>query len=98
MEGGDLKTSNRHYRRGDLKTSNHRYRRGDLATTSRQYGGFLPLLRMLGLGAGVSPLELQKAMSDPIKSQMLMQRGGFPWALAEFSLLPMLMGRGWETE
>ena len=51
----------------DLKMSNRRYRGGDLETTNRQYGGFLPLLRMLGLGAGVSPSELQKAMSDPIK-------------------------------
>ena len=49
---------------GDLKTRNRRYRGGDLATTNRQYGGFFS--RML-FEFGVSPAELQKAMSDPIK-------------------------------
>ena len=48
--------------------------------------------KMFGLGAG----ELQKQMSDPIKQQMIMQRGGFPWALAGLSLLPALMGKGQE--
>lgn len=83
---------------GDLKTRNRRYG-GDLATTNRPapvQGGFLGLLgKLFGLGAGVSPAELQKAMSDPIKQQMLMQRGGFPWAMAAMSLLPMLLqGKG----
>ena len=31
-------------------------------------------------------------MSDPVKQQMLMQRGGFPWALA--GLLPLVLGNG----
>ena len=35
-------------------------------------------------------------MSDPIKQQMIMQRGGFPWALAGLSLLPALLGKGEE--
>lgn len=83
MEGGDLKTRNRPYTK---------IRGGDLSTSNRQYGGFLGLMRMFGMGA--SPAELQKAMSDPIKQQMVMQRGGFPWALAGLSLLPMLMGKG----
>ena len=76
---------------GDLKTRNRRYRGGDLATTKRLYGGFLG--RMLFV-FGVSPAELQKAMRYPMKQQMLMQRGSFPWALAGLSMLPMLMGRG----
>ena len=37
---------------------------------------------------------MQKQMSDPVKMQMLMQRGGFPWALAGLTMLPMLMGKG----
>ena len=74
---------------GDLKTRNRRYRGGDFATTNRQYGRFLN--RML-FGFGVSPAEMQKAMSDPIKQQMMMQRGGFAWQ----SYLPimMMMGNG----
>ena len=76
---------------GDLKTCNRSYRGGDLATTNRQHGGFLGAHgRIFGLG----PAELQKAMSDPIKRQMLMQPVGFLWALAGLSMLPMLMGRG----
>ena len=35
-------------------------------------------------------------MSDPIKQQMIMQRGGFPWALAGLSLFPALSGKGEE--
>ena len=35
---------------------------------NRQYGGFLPVVGMFGLGANLLPSELQKAMSDPIKS------------------------------
>ena len=46
--------------------------------------------KMFGLGAS----DMQKQMSDPVKMQMLMQRGGFPWALAGLSLLPMLLGKG----
>ena len=45
---------------------------------------------------GLGPEEMQKAMSDPIKAQMMMQRGGFPWALAGLSMLPMLFGKGEE--
>ena len=45
---------------------------------------------------GLGPGELQKQMSDPIKQQMIMQRGGFPWALAGLSLLPALLGKGEE--
>ena len=76
---------------GELKARNRRYRGGDLATTNRQYDGFLG--RIL-FGIGVFPAELQEAMSDPIKQQMLLQRGGFPWALAGLTTLPMLMGMG----
>ena len=35
-------------------------------------------------------------MSDPIKQQMTMQRGGFRLALAGLSLLPALLGKGEE--
>ena len=63
---------------------------GDLKTLPRQHGGIFGLLgKLFGLGPG----ELQKQMSDPIKQQMLMQRGGFPWALAGLSLLPTLLAR-----
>ena len=66
---------------------------GDLKTLPRQHGGMFGLLgKMFGFGPG----DLQKQMSDPIKQQMMMQRGGFPWALAGLSLLPMLMGKGQE--
>ena len=59
----------------------------------RQSGGLFGMMgRMLGLG----PRELQQQMSDRVKQQMLMQRGGFPWALAGLSMLPMLMGKGQE--
>ena len=73
---------------GDLKTRNRRNCGDDRATTNRQYGGFLG--RML-FGFGVSPAELQKAMSDPIKQHMLMQRRGVPWALAGLAALPMFI-------
>ena len=80
MDGGDLKTLNR-------------WHGGDLKTMSRQHGGIFGLLgKLFGLGPG----ELQKQMSDPIKQQMIMQRGGFPWALAGLSLLPALLGKGEE--
>ena len=66
---------------------------GDLKTLPRHHGGIFGLLgKLFGLG----PDDLQKKMSDPIKQQMMMQRGGFPWALAGLSLLPALMGRGQE--
>ena len=43
---------------------------GDLATRHRQHGGFLSLIgKVLGLGPG-------ELMADPVKAQMLMQRGG----------------------
>ena len=59
----------------------------------KQHGGIFSLLgKLFGLGPG----ELQKQMSDPIKQQMIMQRGGFPWALAGLSLLPALLGKGEE--
>ena len=93
---------------GDLKTLNG----GDLKTLSRQHGGIFGLLgKLFGLGVekqhggifgllgklfGLGPGELQKQMSDPIKQQMIMQRGGFPWALAGLSLLPALLGKGEE--
>ena len=67
------------------------HRGGDLKTISRQHGGFLGLLKMLGLG------EVQKEMSDPISKQHVMQRGGFPWALTGLSLLPALLGKGDDT-
>ena len=78
---------------GDLMTRNRPTRGGDLMTISRQQnGGFLALLpKIFGFGPG----EMQKQMSDPTKlQQVVMQRGGFPWALAGLSLLPMLMGKG----
>ena len=76
MDGGDLRTI---------------HRGGDLKTISRQHGGFLGLLKMLGLG------EVQKEVSDPISKQHVMQRGGFPWALTGLSLLPALLGKGDDT-
>ena len=45
-------------------------------------------------GFGVSAAEPQKPLSDPIKQQIMMQHGGFPWALAGLAALLMLMGRG----
>ena len=78
---------------GDLKTTQRRYRGGDLRTTNRQHGGIFGLLKTL-LGFGASPAEIEKAMRDPIQQQMLMQRGGFPWAMAALSMLPMLLGKG----
>jgi len=80
MDGGDLKTR-------------HRQSGGDLKTLHRQSGGLLGLLKMFGLGSAGS---VQQQMSAPSKEQMTMQRGGFPWALAGLSMLPMLMGRGQE--
>ena len=66
-------------------------RGGDLVTMQRQHGGIFSMIgKLFGLGSG----DLHKHMSDPMKSQMLMQRGGFPWGLAGLSLLPMLMGKG----
>ena len=51
---------------------------GDSETLQRQSSGLFGMMgRMLGLG----PRELQQQMLDPVKQQMLMQRGGFPWAL-----------------
>ena len=51
---------------------------GDLVTKQRQHGGIFGFIgKLLGLG----PAEMRKHMSDPIKAQMLMQCGGFPWAL-----------------
>lgn len=71
-----------------MTTMNRRYSGG-----APQHGGIFGFIgKLLGLG----PEELQKQMSDPIKQQMMMQRGGFPWALAGLSLLPMLMGKGKE--
>lgn len=81
MEGGDLETRYRPARGGDLKTS------------PRQHGGIFGLIgKLFGLGPG----ELQKQMSKTSAEQMLMQRGGFPWALAGLSLLPTLLGKGKE--
>ena len=78
---------------GDLMTKNRPVRGGDLQTMSRQHGGFLGFLgKLFGLGAS----DMQKQMQDPVKQQMMMQRGGFPWALAGLSILPMLMGKGEE--
>ena len=74
-------------------TKNRPVRGGDLQTMSRQHGGFLGFLgKLFGLGAS----DMQKQMQDPVKQQMMMQRGGFPWALAGLSILPMLMGKGEE--
>ena len=66
---------------------------GDLKTLHRQSGGLFGLMgRTLGLGQR----ELQQQMSDPMKQQMSMQRGVFHWALADLSMVPMLMGKGQE--
>ena len=67
---------------------------GDLKTLQRQSGG---LFGMMGRMMGFGPKELQKQMSDPVKQQILMQRGAFPWAHAGLSMLPMLMGKGQEN-
>ena len=81
---------------GDLIARSRPVRGGDLTTMSRQHGGFLFLAPFAKKLFGLGPEEMQKAMSDPIKAQMLMQRGGFPWALAGLSMLPMLLGKGEE--
>ena len=100
MDGGDLKTLNR-WHGGDLKTLSHQHggifgllgKLFGLGLSDKQHGGIFGLLgKLFGLGPG----ELQKQMSDPIKQQMIMQRGGFPWALAGLSLLPALLGKGEE--
>ena len=66
---------------------------GDSKTLQRQSGGLFGMMgRMLGLG----PRELQQQMSDTVKQQKLMKRGGVFWALAGLSMLPMLMGKGQE--
>ena len=97
MDGGDLKTLNG----GDLKTLSRQHggifgllgKLFGLGLSDKQHGGIIGLLgKLFGLGPG----ELQKQMSDPIKQQMIMQRGGFPWALAGLSLLPALLGKGEE--
>ena len=80
-------------RRRRSEDEQRRYLGVDLATTNRQYGGFLGRLLF---GFGVSPVEMQKAMGDPIKQQMVTQRRGFRWALAGLAALPMLMGRDQE--
>ena len=100
MDGGDLKTLNR-WHGGDLKTLSRQHggifgllgKLFGLGLSDKQHGGIIGLLgKLFGLGPG----ELQKQMSDPIKQQMIMQRGGFPWALAGLSLLPALLGKGEE--
>ena len=78
MDGGDLRTL---------------HRGGDLKTSSRQHGGFLGLLKMMGLGTE----QARKEMANPISKQRVMQRGGFPWALTGLSLLPALLGKGNDT-
>ena len=78
MDGGDLRTL---------------HRGGDLKTSSRQHGGFLGLLKMMGLGTE----QVRREMADPISKQRVMQRGGFPWALTGLSLLPALLGKGDDT-
>ena len=88
---------------------------GDLKTLPRQHGGFIPLLKLFGLGQDMSGGDLKtlarqhggflgllklfggditKEMSDPKTQQMLMQRGGFPWAAL---LLPALLGKGQDS-
>ena len=101
MDGGDLKTVNR-WHSGDLETLSRQHggifgllekQFGLGPGVKKQHGGIIGLLgKLFGLGPG----ELQKQMSDPIKQQMIMQRGGFPWALAGLSLLPTLFGKGEE--
>ena len=71
---------------GDLQTTNRPYRGNGM---QHQHGG---IFKFLGNLLGFGPEELQKQMSDPVKQQMLMQRGGFPWALA--GLLPLVLGNG----
>jgi len=76
---------------GDLKT---------LSRGSRQSGGIFGLAKLLGFGDGKERKRPAGQMADPLKEQMLMQRGGIgPLAgLAGLSLLPMLMGRGREED
>ena len=93
MEGGDLKTHDRRYRGVDLVMTNHRYRGVDLVMTNHHMVDFFPPTH-IWLGGRCVAVEAAKAMSNPIKSQMLMQRGYFPRALAALSLLTMLMGKG----
>ena len=101
MDCGDLKTLNR-WHGGDLETLSRQHGGifgllGKLfglgPGVEKQHGGIIGLLgKLFGFGPG----ELQKQMSDPIKQQMIMQRGGFPWALAGLSLLAALLGKGEE--
>ena len=81
MDGGDLKTLNR-WQGGDLETLSRQHGGifgllGKLfglgPGVEKQHGGIIGLLgKLFGLGPG----ELPKQMSDPIKQQMIMQRGG----------------------
>ena len=99
MEGGDLKPLNR-WHGGDSLSHQHGEIFGLLGKLLglgpgelSQHGGIFGLLgKLFGLGPG----ELQKQMSDPKKQQMIMQRGGLPWALAGLSLSPALLGKGEE--
>ena len=91
MDGGDLTLSRQHGGIFGLLRKLLGLGPGELS--DKQHGGIFGLLgKLFGLGPG----ELQKQISDPIKQQMIMQRGGFPWALAGLSLLPALLGKGEE--
>ena len=100
VRGGDLQTTHRSYQGGDLIQRQHGgifkfignlLGFGPEELEQEQSGGFLGVIgKLFGLG----PEELQKQMSDPVKQQMVMQRGGFPWALAGLSMLPLIMGKG----
>ena len=59
--------------------------------SDKQHGGIIGLLgKLFGLGPG----ELQKQMSDPIKQQMIMQRGGFPWDTCWIEFATSVIGEG----
>ena len=95
MDGGDLKTLNG----GDLKTLSRQHggifgllgKLFELGLSDKQHGGIFGLLgKLFGLGPG----ELQKQMSDPIKQQMIMQRGGFPLGTCWTEFATSVVGEG----
>ena len=101
MDGGDLKTLNR-WHGGDLKTLSRQHGGifgllgkllglGPGELSDKQHGGIFGLLgKLFGLGPG----ELQKQMSDPIKQQMIMQRGGFPLGTCWIEFATSVVGEG----
>ena len=97
MDGGDLKTLNR-WHGGDSRQHGGIYDLlGKLLGLGPESCLINNMAEYLVCWENYSGLDLESyrsQMSDPIKQQMIMQRGGFPWALPGLSLLPALLGKG----